>query len=133
MAAQTGRTFLLKQGTAAGGTSLAGLRVTSLTVNQALVDVTTKDSTNQWRDLLAGVGIRSLSIQAGGVFQAAAVDTTLRGYALAGSINAFGIVTPDGVKWDASFLITSYQRSGPYNTEEDFSITLESSGAVTIS
>lgn len=133
MAAQTGRTFLLKQGTAAGGTSLAGMRVTSFTVNQALVDVTTKDSTNQWRDLLAGAGIRSLSIQVSGVFQAAAVDTTLQGYAVAGSINAFGIVTPAGVKWDGSFLITNYQRSGPYNTEEDFSMTLESSGAITIS
>jgi len=131
MAAQKGRAFLLKQGTAAGGTTLAGLRATSFRVNQQLVDVTNKDSANQWRELLGGVGPRSLSIQAEGVFQDAAVEETVRGYAFAGTANAFGLVFESGDRIDGSFVVASYERSGAHDGEEQYALTLESAGAIT--
>jgi len=131
MAAQLGLSFLLKQGTAAGGTTLAGMRSTSMTINQQIVDVTTKDSSNRWRELLAGAGVRSMTITAAGVFTDAAVEETVRGYAFAGSANAFGLIFANSDKIDASWIISSYSRAGEHDGEETYSITLESAGAIT--
>jgi len=130
MAAQKGRNFLLKQGTATGGTTLAGMRVTGLTVNNEQVDVTNKDS-GGWRTLLEGAGTQSLDISVEGVFTNAVVEHTVRGYALANSINAFGLLFPDGDYIDGSWAISNYQRSGAFNAEETYSMSLQSSGAPT--
>ena len=131
MAAQKGRLFLLKQGTAAAGTTIAGLRATRFRVNQQTVEVTNKDSTNQWRELLAGAGVRSLAIEASGVFQDSAVEETVRGYAFAGTANAFGLVFENLDKIDGSFIVSSFERAGDHDDEEQYSLTLESAGAIT--
>ena len=131
MAAQKGRLFLLKQGTAAGGTTIAGLRATRYRVNQEIVDVSNKDSSGQWRELLAAAGIRSLAIEASGVFQDSAVEETVRVYAFAGSINPFGIIFEDGSKIDGSFQFSNFERTGDYNGADTYSFTLESSGPMT--
>lgn len=130
MAADRGLDFLLKQGTAAGGTTVAGMRTTGLTVNNEIVDITNKDSSGA-RTLLADAGVQALTITASGVFTDAAVEETVRGYAFAKSINAFGLVFPNGDTLDASWYITNYERAGEYNGEETYSMTLESSGAIT--
>jgi TP901-1 family phage major tail protein len=130
MAAQKGRLFLLKQGTAALGTTIAGLRATRFRVNQDTVDVTTKDATNQWRELLAGAGVRSFAVEASGVFQDSAVEETVRGYAFAGTANAFGLIFENGDKIDGSFIVTAFERSGDHDGEEQYSLTLTSAGAI---
>lgn len=130
MAAQKGLSFLLKQGTAAAGTTLAGMRSTSFTVNTEIVDVTTKDDAGV-RNLLAGAGVRSFTISASGLFTDAAVEETVRGYAFAGTANAFGLVFENGDTIDASFIISSYERSGEYNGAEEYSLTLEADGTIT--
>jgi TP901-1 family phage major tail protein len=130
MAAQKGRSFLLKQGTAAGGTTLAGMRVTSLTINNEQVDITNKDSAG-WRTLLEGAGTQSMDISVEGVFTNAAVEHTVRGYAVANSINAFGLLFPDGDTIDGNWAISNYQRSGSFNNEETYSMSLQSSGQPT--
>jgi TP901-1 family phage major tail protein len=127
MAAQKGRNFLLKQGTATGGTTLAGMRTTGLTINNEQKDITNKGSAG-WREYLEGAGTQSMSITAEGVFTNAAVEQTVRGYALANSINAFGLLFPDGDYIDGNWAITSYQRTGAHDDAETYSITLESSG-----
>ncbi len=130
MAAQKGRSFLLKQGTASGGTTLAGMRTTGMTINNEPVDITSKDS-GAWRTYLEGAGTQSLSVTAEGVFTNAAVEHTVRGYAMANSINAFGLLFGDGAYIDGSWQVTSYQRAGAFNGEETYSVTLESSGQPT--
>lgn len=134
MAAKKGRVFLLRQGTLASGTNLAGLRATSFSIANEAVDITNKDSSG-YRTLLEGAGTRSMSISAEGVFDDVTVSETIRGYADAGSINTFTLLfNSDGStadKIEGSFLITSYERSGDHNNEETFSVTLESSGAWT--
>jgi TP901-1 family phage major tail protein len=127
MAAQKGRNFLLKQGTAAGGTTLAGMRTTGLTVNNEQVDITNKDS-GGWRTLLEAAGTQSMDITVEGVFTNAAVEHTVRGYAVANSINAFALVFGDGDYIEGNFAISNYQRSGAFNGEETYSLTLQSSG-----
>lgn len=130
MAAQKGRNFLLKEGTAAAGTTLAGMRTTGVTLNNEQVDITNKDSSG-WRTLLEGAGTQSLEITAEGVFTDAAVEETVRGYAFANSINAFGLLFGNGDSIDASWAISNYQRSGTHNGEETYSMTLQSSGSIT--
>lgn len=130
MAAQKGRNFFLKQGTATGGTTLAGMRTTGLTINNEQVDITNKDS-GGWRTLLEGAGTQSLDITVEGVFTNAAVEHTVRSYALANSINAFGLLFGDGDYIDGSWAISNYQRAGTFNAEETYSFTLLSSGQPT--
>jgi TP901-1 family phage major tail protein len=127
MAAQAGEDFLLKHG---DDTVIAGLRSTGMTLNNEAVDVTTKDSAGM-RTLLAGAGIQSWTFSASGVFTDAASEETLRSQAAAGSLDTYKIVAGNGDSWSASFLVTSYARNGEYNGEENFDITLESSGAIT--
>lgn len=130
MAADTGRDFVLKQGTASGGTAIGAFRTTNLTINNQLVDITTKTAGRN-RTLLSAGGITSMSISGEGVFEDAAVEYTVLGYATAGTNNAFGIVLPNGDYVDGSWQVSSYTRTGNYDDAETFSITLESSGAVT--
>ena len=125
MAAQKGDLLLLKQ----GGTTIAGLRTTRLSINNTLVDVTTKDSSAK-RTLLAAAGIQSMSISVDGVFNDAAIEETIRGFAVAGSINTFKLLFPNGDDFTGSFQIASYERGGDVGGEETFSMTLESSGTI---
>ena len=59
MAAQKGKDLLLKLDHASDGgfVSVAGLRSKQLSFNTQTVDITHADSTDQWRELLAGAGI----------------------------------------------------------------------------
>lgn len=127
MSAQKGRNFVLKEGTAAGGTTLAGMRVTGLTINNEQVDITNKDSAG-WREFLEGAGTQSMDISVEGVFKDAAVEHTVRGYAIANSINDFALVFGDGDYIEGNFAISNYQRSGAHNGEETYSMSLQSTG-----
>jgi hypothetical protein len=76
MSAEKGSAFLLKVGdggSPVGYTTVAGLRTTQMTVNGAMVEITSKDS-GGWRDLLSGAGVRSVSVSAAGVFTGSAAD-----------------------------------------------------------
>ncbi len=134
MVAKAGINFLLREGTLASGTNVAGLRTTSFNINNEAVEITNKDS-NRFRTLLAGAGTKSLTISADGVFDDVAVAETVRGYAEAGSINPFTLIfnsdATTGDTIEGSFQITSYERSSDQSTEETFSVTLESSGSWT--
>lgn len=133
MPAQKGSLFLLKAGDGGGPEvfdTVGGLRATQFTVNNASVDVTTKDSAGM-RALLAGAGIQSMTVSGSGVFTDLASEERIRANATANSIDNYQIVSGNGDTWEGGFLITSYQRSGDFSNEETFSITLESSGAIT--
>jgi len=130
MAAQTGRSMLLKSGTAAAGTTIAALRETSFAINGTPVDVTNKDS-GGYRELLAGAGVTSVSISASGVVTDNDDMMTLIGYAKARTLNTFGMVFGDGDKLDGSWQITAYSVSGGFDNEQTFSATFESSGEIT--
>jgi TP901-1 family phage major tail protein len=126
MAAQSGNDFLLKQ----GGTALTGLRATSFVLNNAAVDITSKDSSH-WRTLLGAGGVRSLSITASGVFDDSAILETVRGLAFANSLNTFTMTFGNSDSISGSFLITSFSRSAANDDAEVYELTLESSGTVT--
>ncbi|MCB1373028.1 MAG: phage major tail protein, TP901-1 family, partial [Rhodobacteraceae bacterium] len=61
MAAQKGKDLLIKMDMTGSGSfeTVAGLRATRITFNAQTVDVTNLGSAGQWRELLAGAGVRS--------------------------------------------------------------------------
>lgn len=132
MAYQKGRDHLIKLGVAgAGGTLAAVKNLTNALTNEA-VDVSNKDSAG-WRELGEDFGTQSIDITCDGVATDAATYETLKGYAQANSINTFYILGPDGDSVQASFQVTSFQEQSGHNNDLTFSLTLQSSGAVTFS
>lgn len=131
MAAQKGRSFTLKDGTATGGTTIAAMKVTGFTVNGEAVDVTTKDSAGA-RTLLAAAGKYSISVTAQGLLDGNAQATTFINRVIAQSIDTYGIVFDNGDKIDGSWQMTSFQSEGTEGDAQNYSMTLESSGAMTV-
>lgn len=125
--AEKGLLFLLKL----AGVAVAGMRTTSMTLNGEEVDITNKDSTSQWRELLAGAGMVSMSISASGVFIDDSNVITIRGYAVARSLNSFVLEFESGDTYTGSFQVTSFENAGEFNGEVTYSISLESSGVIT--
>lgn len=139
MPAQRGKDFLLKVGDGASPevfTTVAGLRATALSIDGDSIDVGTKDDfigDVLWQKLLSGGGVRSVTLTAGGVWlgddtgqQALADDM------LTGTIKHYQL--DDGTRvWEGAFQPTSFSQSGDHDAEQDFDITLESDGQITIS
>ena len=132
MAAEKGSAFLLKIGSG-GGTptyaTIAGLKTTQLSVNGDAVNITNKDS-GGWRQLLSGAGVRSVSVSGAGIFTGSSAEAQLRGMALAGTIAGYELSFESGERMQGQFLVTRLEYAGDYNGERNYTLALESSGAV---
>jgi TP901-1 family phage major tail protein len=133
MTAQKGSAFLLKISDGAVPTpayqTVAGLRTTQMSINGDTVVVTSKDS-GGWRELLSGAGTRSVSVSAAGIFLGSAAEAQVRANALTGTLDAYELSFEDGEKLRGSFLIQRLDYSGDFNGERNYTMQLESSGAV---
>jgi len=133
MTAEKGSAFLLKIGD--GGspvsyTTIAGLRTTQMSINGDPVVITNKDS-GGWRQLLSGAGVRSVSVSGAGVFTGSDAETRMKNHALGGTIDAFELSFESGEKMQGDFLISRLDYSGDFNGERSYTMSLESSGAIT--
>jgi TP901-1 family phage major tail protein len=131
MTEYAGKAFLLKTGTWSGGTEVAGFRANTMTINNAMVDTSSKASS--WRTAIAG-GIKSVTISGSGVVSDAAAFETFQGYALAApaSANALAMGWGDSDTMEGSFIVTSFELTGDYEGAQTFSFTAESVGTVTL-
>ncbi|MCH7629044.1 MULTISPECIES: phage major tail protein, TP901-1 family [Novosphingobium] len=132
MAAQKGSAFLLKISDGAATptyNTVAGLRTTQMSINGEAVVITSKDS-GGWRELLSGAGTRSVTVSAAGIFLGSAAETQVRGNALAGTIADYELSFEGGEKMRGRFLVQRLDYSGDFNGERNYTMTLESSGAV---
>lgn len=132
MAAEKGSAFLLKVGDGAPTptyATVAGLRTTQMSINGEAVVITSKDS-GGWRELLSGAGVRSVSVAGAGIFTGSAAETRLKSNALAGLIDAYELSFEGGERLRGQFLITRLDYSGDFNGERNYTLALESSGAV---
>jgi TP901-1 family phage major tail protein len=132
MAAQRGSAFLLKIGS--GGTTptfatVAGLKTTQLSINGDAVAITNKGS-GGWRELLSGAGVRSVSVAATGIFTGSAAEAQVRSLALIGDIEDYELSFEGGERMRGRFLVTRLEYSGDFNGERNYTVALESSGAV---
>lgn len=135
MTAESGAAFLLKIGDGAATpafSTVAGMRATSVTVNQDVVDITNKES-GGWRELLAGAGVRRVSVSGAGVFMNAQSETRLRGHAFAGTADDYQLTFENGDVIAGRFHLTALTYAGDYNGERSYTLSLESTGAVTAS
>ena len=132
MTAQKGSAFLLKIGDGAVPPvyqTVAGLRTTQMSINGDTVVVTHKES-GGWRELLSGAGTRSVSVSAAGIFLGSAAEAAVRGHALAGTIADYELSFEDGEKLRGQFLVQRLDYAGDFNGERNYTLQLESSGAV---
>lgn len=133
MAAQKGKDLLLKIDTTGGGAfvTVAGLRSRSIAFNSETVDVTHQESAGEWRELLAGAGIKTARITGAGIFKDAATDETMRQVFFDGLIRDWQIVVPDFGEIEGAFQIVNMEWTGRHDGELAFEIGLESAGALT--
>ncbi len=132
MPAQKGSAFLLKISDGAATptyNTVAGLRTTQMSINGELVVVTSKDS-GGWRELLSGAGTRSVSVSAAGIFLGSAAEAQVRGNALTGTITDYELSFEGGEKMRGKFLVQKLDYAGDFNGERNYTLSLESSGAV---
>jgi TP901-1 family phage major tail protein len=132
MSAQRGKDLLLRADNTGSGSfvTVAGLRARSLAFNAATVDVTHAESADQWRELLAGAGVRSARISGSGIFKDASSDETVRGLFFNGTIRNWQVVIPDFGTVAGAFQVTSLEYSGGHDNELTFELALESAGAL---
>lgn len=132
MPAQKGSAFLLKissGGSPATYQTVAGLRTTQMSVTGDTVVVTSKDS-GGWRELLSGAGVRSVSVSAAGIFLGSTAEAKIRANALAGTLDDYELSFEDGEKLRGRFLVQRLDYAGDFNGERNYTLQLESSGAV---
>ena len=133
MAAQKGKDLLVKINTSGSSfDTVGGLRSTSISINDEPVDITNKDSANA-RTLLATAGTQSMTISGSGVFVDDAQIQLIRGSLANGAFKNFQLVIPDLGTYEGAFMIASLEFAGEFNGEVTYSLTLESSGAISFS
>ena len=134
MAAQKGKDILLKIGDGASPevfTTVAGLRTRTLSLNAKTVDATDSDSTGRWRELLAGAGVRQVSVSGAGVFRDAASDAAIRTAFFDQSARSWRLIVPDFGTLEGPFLVAALEYAGSHEGEATYALTLASAGAVT--
>ncbi|GEC14328.1 phage major tail protein, TP901-1 family [Nitrobacter winogradskyi] len=131
MGAQKGKDLLLKMSDGSSFVTVAGLRSRRIAFNAEIVDVTDAESTDRWRELLAGAGVRRASLSGRGLFKDAASDALVRQAFFDGSIKTCQVMVPDFGTIEGMFQIASLEFAGEHNGEVTFDLALESAGALT--
>lgn len=136
MAAQAGAGLLLKISNSDSPETFAtvgGMRSPTLTHNKAPIDITDQQSTGRWRELLGAVATQSMDVSGSGVFtDDGTADTALKNAAIdATAMINFQIVIPDFGTFEGPFHVTSLEYSGEHDGAVEFSVSLQSGGAVT--
>ena len=125
MPAVSGRKLRIKK----GGTSVAGARTDSLTINNEPIDITEKDDAG-WRKYLADVGVRSIDAEVEGVLE----DSTLIAIAVgtASSLLAAYTLEIDGIgDFAGNFYLASFAITGEQADTVTFTASIQSSGTIT--
>ena len=134
MAVQKGADLLVKVGNSGSPetfTTVAGLRDTSISINQEIVDVTNKDS-SRVRTLLFQAGTKTFTITGSGIFTDSASEQTILTNFDASTFKNYQLIVPDYNTFTGAFQITSLEYSGTYNDSVQYSITFESAGTITV-
>jgi TP901-1 family phage major tail protein len=137
MAKQLGRALLVKISDGASPevfANLCGLNSKTLTINNSMIDVTTPDCTTPsgalWTESLGG--LKSVSVSGDGFFEDSTTETRMNTVAmLADAKTNFQIVVPAFGTYAGAFYIASLEFGGETEGGVTYSLSLESTGAVT--
>ena len=114
MAAQKGSALLMKIGDGASPevfTTIGGMRSTSLTMNDEMVDITTKDSSGA-RTILAQGGVNSITVSGSGVFTDLPSETTLKQKFNISALTNYQFLVPDFGTFTGAFMLTTLEYGG---------------------
>ena len=137
MAKQLGRALLVKIGdgeVSEAFSNLCGLNSKSLTINNSSIDVTTPDCTTPagalWTETLNG--LKNVSVSGDGYFEDSTAEARMNTVAMSADNSCnFQIIVPDFGTYAGAFRISSLEFGGETEGGVTYSISLESTGAVT--
>jgi TP901-1 family phage major tail protein len=110
--------------------TLGGLRSKELSFSSEAVDITNVDS-NEWKAMLDGAGVRSVSISGSGVYTSETVFQEFRSDFLNNALTCILLLdskTKEVI--EGCFKITELTISGDYDAEGQYSVSAESAGEV---
>lgn len=129
--ARTGRTLLIADGAGGGATVIAAMRSTNFTIQGKAVDVTDKSSASQYRELLAGAGVVSVTVGAKGLLSGSTQTQTLVTRTISRSVDSYRITFDNGDVLEGPFQLVQFEATGDYNNEQTYQLSFESAGALT--
>ena len=112
--------------------TLAGLRSNQFAIDGEMVDITDKDSTSQWRELLAAAGESKMAISGSGLFQDDAGVTQLRVVSISRALDTYTFQFESGDEYWGLFQVTSLEHAGEHNDALGYSCSFESKGVITL-
>ncbi len=112
-----------------GKITIAGMRSTSMKINNEQCDVTDK-GTVPWRQLL-DAGVRSMELSGSGVYSDDASMDIFMADVLAGSIVTMLLISGRGDSFSGSYLVSGGERSGEYNGAEQYTMSFASADTIT--
>jgi TP901-1 family phage major tail protein len=124
MASEIGRKLVVKR----DGTTVAGVRTKSVTINNEAVDITTDDDTG-YRTLLEESGQKQIDMSVEGLTK----DDTLIEKATSGTslIENYTIELPSGATITGSFRFNNLEVGAEYNEAITFTSEFQSTGSFT--
>lgn len=130
MAAQKGKDLLLKVDETGGGAfvTVAGLRTKRISFGAETVDVTDSASAGQWRELLAGAGVRSANLAGSGIFKDAGSDESVRAIFFSGAMRNWQVIVPGFGTVSGPFQVTALEYGGNHDGEVVYEIAMEFAG-----
>ncbi len=133
-ATTAGKDMLIKADINGDGTytTIAGAQTRSLTMNGELVDITNQDSEGNWREAVAGVSVKSMTISTDGILPQGVTFATLNDIYRnqIGGGYMWQVYMPGLGKYEGRYVMTNLELTGEQNGVVKFSTTLESSGPV---
>lgn len=134
MAGQRGRDVLISIGDGdepESFFSVAGIRAKTISLTAGLIEATTAQSAQAWRQVIAGAGVKRAEVAGTGVFKDAMSDALLRAAFFAGDASNFVLTIPGFGELAGPFVIAELTYGGEHDGEATFSIRLASAGVVT--
>jgi TP901-1 family phage major tail protein len=137
MAKQLGRALLVKIGDGASPevfSNLCGLNSKALTINNSSIDVTTPDCSTPggalWTETLNG--LKNVTVTGDGFFEDSASESRMNTVAMAADNSCnFTVTVPAFGTYAGAFRIASLEFGGETEGGVTYSLSLESTGAVT--
>ena len=131
MVAQKGKDLLLRIHNGTTYETVAGLRSRRIAFNAEAVDITDAESAGQWRELLAGAGVKRAAVSGSGIFKDQSADARVRTAFFDGAILDWQVLIPDFGTVTGKMQVTALEYFGQYNGEVMFDLALESAGQLT--
>lgn len=133
MAGQRGRDVLISIGDGEAPEEffvVAGIRAKTISLTAGLIEATTAQSPQAWREVIGGAGVKRAEIAGSGVFKDSLSDALIRAAYFAGELSNFRLAIPSFGVLTGPFVITDLTYGGEHDGEATFSIRLSSAGMV---